>query len=335
MQTRFIVVLCLMSLTAPFAVGQASQGAAFDPQATGRKYTRDFYQREIESLWPHFGDAMKKALGTADNLKMFREQVDQQLGDEASVIRESVTKSGDIRSYVRHARFAKLPQVIEVVWAFDPQGMVEGFSIRPVQKEADSPHIDYQTKADLSLPFEGVWHVFWGGRTLAENYHAYTQDQRFAYDLLIMKDGATHTGDGKSNDQYHCFGKPITAPGAGVVTAAVDGIADNIPGVMNPKQAVGNHVIIDHGNGEFSFMAHFQQGTVKVKTGDKLKSGDLLGLCGNSGNSSEPHLHYHLQTTPTYREGEGLPAQFQNYLADGKPVQRGEPSKGQSIERKR
>ena len=94
---------------------------------------------------------------------------------------------------------------------------------------------------------------------------------------------------------------------------------------------MGNHVIIDHGNGEFSFLAHFKKGTVAVKPGDAVKSSDLLGLAGNSGNSSEPHVHYHLQDTAVFGKGRGFPAPFNDYIADGKPVARGEPVKGQTI----
>ena len=116
---------------------------------------------------------------------------------------------------------------------------------------------------------------------------------------------------------------------------AEDGIAENLPGVMNAEQPLGNHVILDHGNGEYSFLAHFKNGSLAVSVGDEVAAGDILGLCGNSGNSSEPHLHYHLQTTPTFGAGDGLPAQFLNYLADGKSVANGEPTRGQHIKNER
>jgi len=173
--------------------------------------------------------------------------------------------------------------------------------------------------------------VFWGGRTIPENYHAFTTDQRFAYDLVIRRDGSTHTGDGLENKEYFCFGQPVLAPGAGTVVEAVDGIPDNRPSNMNQTQALGNHVIIDHGNGEYSFIAHFKNGTVLAKQGQRVGQGDQLGECGNSGNSSEPHVHYHLQTTAIFGKGEGLPAQFQRYYADGNWVERGEPTRGQNL----
>ena len=113
-----------------------------------------------------------------------------------------------------------------------------------------------------------------------------------------------------------------------MIVESVDGLADNVRNIVQPA---GNHVVIDHGNAEYSVIAHFRKGTVSRKVGDSVQTGDLLGYCGNSGNSTEPHIHYHLQNSPRLGEAEGLPAQFIDYVADGKPVTRGEPVKGQKV----
>lgn len=307
---------------------------AADPQETGRRYTEWFYAGKTAELWERFTPEMKSALGSVDSLRGFREQVAAQLGAEESVTSERVTPSPPFQVYTRIARFAKVPMPVVVQWSLDAEGRVTGFFIRPRQDEAaPTSHLEYKTKTPLRLPFDGEWTVYWGGRKLEENYHAVTVDQRFAYDLVIVKDGSVHTGDGGTNEQYHCFGQPILAPGPGKVATAVDGIADNRPGPgnMNPEHPPGNHVVIDHGNGEYSLLGHLRQGSVAVKPGDVVKAGDRLGVCGNSGNSSMPHLHYHLQTSPTFGEGEGLPTQFLHYVADGKKVERGEPVRGQAI----
>ncbi len=120
-------------------------------------------------------------------------------------------------------------------------------------------------------------------------------------------------------------------PPRAIPPAAGDGHDDNVPGKMDPGHPLGNHVILDHGNGEYSFLAHLQKGSVAVEVGDEVEVGTFLGLCGNSGNTSEPHIHYHLQDTPTFGKGRGMPAQFVDYLADGVPVERGEPVKPQVI----
>src|SRR5437899_8398075 len=192
---------------------------------------------------------------------------------------------------------------------------------------------DYATKVELRLPFAGPWFVVWGGRTLAQNVHAAgAPNQRFAYDLSVQRAGRSHAGEGKRNDDYYCFGERILAPAPGAVVSVENGVEDNIPGVRNLKQPVGNDVILAHGNNECSFLCYFRQGTVAVKKGDQVKTGDLLGRCGNSGNSSGPHLHYHLQDSAQPFKGRGLPAPFRGYFVDGVPVERGEPVKGQTIE---
>jgi hypothetical protein len=317
---------------ATIAVAQDTPPAKDDPQELGRSLTTLFYEGKLDNLWAVFGKGLRDAMGSVEQLRAFHKKVADQVGEETAIVSESVNRRGDLTIYTRHAKFAKVPDLIEVVWGFNDNGVIETFVVRPPQKPADSPHLEYQTKTQLRLPFDGAWYVFWGGRTLEQNYHVVAKDQRFAYDIIIMKDGSSHAGDGAKNEEYHCFGKSILAPGDGTVVAAVDGIADNAPGVMNSKQPVGNHVVIDHGNGEFSFLAHLKEGSVEAKNGAKVKAGDILGLCGNSGNTSEPHLHYHLQTTATFKAGEGLPAQFKDYMADGKAVAKGEPTKGQTVE---
>jgi murein DD-endopeptidase MepM/ murein hydrolase activator NlpD len=125
----------------------------------------------------------------------------------------------------------------------------------------------------------------------------------------------------------------VLAPAAGRVVSAVGDVADNPrPGQkIAGAPAPGNHVVIDHGKGEHSLVAHFRQGSLAVREGQKVKAGQLLGLCGNSGNSSQPHVHYHLQTGKRFGEGLGLPAFFNGYEADGEPVARGEPQRGQVV----
>jgi murein DD-endopeptidase MepM/ murein hydrolase activator NlpD len=80
---------------------------------------------------------------------------------------------------------------------------------------------------------------------------------------------------------------------------------------MNPYSALGNAVIIQHRENEFSVLAHLKLDGIKVKVGEKVTKGQVIGLCGNSGNSSEPHLHYHLQNTPIIQDGTGIKCLFQ------------------------
>ena len=190
--------------------------------------------------------------------------------------------------------------------------------------EYPSTFLDYVAKTRFTLPFRGEWLVFWGGRTLAQNYHAAVRSQRFAHDLIMVKDGKSHTGEGKALTDYYCYGQPILAPADGIVVTAVDSLPNQDIGSRDPNHAAGNHVVIDHGNHEFTLLAHMQPHSLRVKPGQHVKRGDVLGLAGNSGNTSEPHLHVHLMNGPSMSDADGLPMPFTNYLVDGKPVERGE-----------
>lgn len=299
----------------------------------GRTLTQLFYDGEFEQVAAEFDEQMSSAIGGAEGLSVFHTQLQAQLGSETEVVEERLTDVGVHQMYERIARFENFPGNTAVIWVFDSAAKVSGFQVRPAQAPtaAASRFLEYQTRTPLSLPFSGEWTVFWGGRTVEQNYHAAHPSQRFAYDLVIARSGSTHTGDGTSNEDYYCFGQPILSPGAGTVVSARDGIADNVPGEMDTPEVAGNNVVIDHGNEEFSFLAHLQKGSVRVKGGDSVAVGDTLGLCGNSGRSSEPHLHYHMQNTATLNQGDGLPAQFLNYYANGELVARGEPVQGERI----
>ncbi len=167
----------------------------------------------------------------------------------------------------------------------------------------------------LSLPFKGEWFVFWGGDTEELNYHHNVSRQRYAFDFVVVdKSGKTFKGDGAKNEDYYAFGREILAPADGLVTDVITGVRDNIPGSMNPSHALGNAVFIQHRGDEVSIIAHLKYGSTKVKVGDKVKRGQVVGLCGNSGNSSEPHLHYHLQNTPVIQDGNGIKIFFDKLI---------------------
>jgi len=178
-----------------------------------------------------------------------------------------------------------------------------------------SPSVPVPEKhqTELAPPFKGTWLVFWGGDTKAQNYHYDVPNQRFAFDFIgVDETGKSRAGDGSKNEDFYAFGREILAPADGVVTDVIDGVRDNLPGSMNPYSGLGNAVIIRHRENEVSVLAHFKMGSIRVKVGESVKKGQVLGLCGNSGNSSEPHLHYHLQNTPVIQDGTGIKCFFQN-----------------------
>lgn len=204
-------------------------------------------------------------------------------------------------------------------------------------KYDEDVYLNYKTKTVLELPFEDDWYIVAGGKSLEQNHHfAPSRHQRYALDMVhvINKRAGAETGDGTKNEDYYCFGKQLNAPGDGKIIAAENGIEDNVVGVLNTKKPLGNYIIIDHLNGEFSFMIHLKKNSVIVSVGDTVVRGQKIGLAGNSGNSTGPHLHYHLQSTPSLVTGVGLPMQFINYYADDVFTERGEPVTSQIVRRK-
>jgi len=296
-----------------------------------REYTEKFYKKEFEVLYDNFSSEMKNAISLS-GLEDFHGQIQNQLGTELRILNEQLdTISTQYDIYNRIASFDKYDGPVLIRWVLDEEMTVYGFFIIIIPQEAESDYLDYTTKTDLRLPFDNEWVVYWGGRTIVENYHAAYSDQRFAYDFLQMDEGKTYTGNGNQNEDYYCFSKSIFSPGNGKILEMENQIEDNVPGQMNPSNPLGNYVIIDHENGEYSFMAHFKKGSIIVNIGESITKGQKIGKCGNSGNSSEAHLHYHIQKTSVFGKGEGLPAQFKNYIVNGEIMLIGEPIKGQTI----
>ena len=109
------------------------------------------------------------------------------------------------------------------------------------------------------------------------------------------------------------YGAEVLAVANGLVVATKDGIPENVPGITSRAVPItsetvgGNHIVLDLGGGRYAFYAHFQPGSLKVKVGDRVTRGQVIGLVGNSGNSTEPHLHFHISDGVSPLGSEGLP----------------------------
>ena len=331
-------LLCLLALCTLTA---RRAEAAFDADSARAKATAlipAVLDADAGRLWREFDGDMRGALKDSASWSVTLHQIVNSIGALDSVTSEDVSspKSG-LFVYVAHCRFAKSPNPLEMIFAFDTDGRIAGLWVRPdanlPRKEYASPFLDYQVRTRLRLPFRGAWTVFWGGRTLTQNYHAFARDQRFAMDVLIVRNGRTHDGDGSRCADYYCYGQPVLAPAAGTVVWAQDSLPDNPPGKMDPAHATGNSLILDHGNGEYSLLAHMQPGSLRFKPGDHVPADAVVGLCGNSGNTTEPHLHYHLQNGPVPFDADGLPVAFVDLIVDGKRAERAELVKDERVSR--
>lgn len=138
---------------------------------------------------------------------------------------------------------------------------------------------------------------------------------RYSYDFVLVDENGRMARPGhRTVEDYFGFGAPIRATAAGRVAAAVshrpdDGSFDPAESNANPNALLGNHVVIDHGDGSFSMFAHLRQNSLRVRVGQQVEAGQTIAEIGLSGSALFPHLHYQLVDAPTMR-GEGLPSYF-------------------------
>jgi murein DD-endopeptidase MepM/ murein hydrolase activator NlpD len=150
--------------------------------------------------------------------------------------------------------------------------------------------------------------------------------QRYAIDWIqLYEDGRTWKDDPLKNANYRCYGARALAVADGIVADTHDGVPENVPGAtsravpITPITLGGNYILLDLGDGAFAYYAHLQPGSLKVKKGDAVQRGQLLGLVGNSGNSTEPHLHFHLADRNAAIDSEGLPYAFDTFDLQAPP----------------
>jgi hypothetical protein len=147
--------------------------------------------------------------------------------------------------------------------------------------------------------------------------------ERFAIDYLqLSPDGTVYRGDASKPESYPFFGADIHAVADGPVVSVVDGLPEQVAG-QSPTglpldQYGGNHVVQDIGNGNYAFYAHLKTGSVKVKPGDRLSTGQVIANLGNSGNTDAPHLHFHVMSTPDPLMANGIPFIFKSFKLDGR-----------------
>lgn len=169
-----------------------------------------------------------------------------------------------------------------------------------------------------SLPFEDTWAIINGG-VMEQTSHSWDIiTQRYAYDFIILdNEGKSFSGDGTLLTDFYCYGKDIIAPADGIIVELLDGNPDSgiaLDGnIKNYSTDIrGNYLLIRHAEHEYSLLAHLKPDSICVSVGDNIKKGQKLAQCGNTGNSTEPHLHFHLQKGRNFYYSPGLPISFEN-----------------------
>ena len=290
------------------------QNASEKVQKTADFFVSNYNAKDYAQIEQQFNAQMKAAI-SGDKLREFLDGLHRDLGKISKLGAPEFIAPSVANFPAEFERGAKMILLI----ALDAEGKVGGLRVGPPPPAKTKNTSRHRTK--MIFPAKGEWFVFWGGDTAEQNYHQNAPNQRFAFDLVkVDEKGKTHKGDGAKNEDYYAFGQDITAPADGVVTYVVDGVHDNKPGEMNRMFVPGNIVVIKHADGEYSLFAHFKQNSIRVRIGDKVTKGQTIGLCGNSGNSSEAHLHFQVQNTPFFEDEASMKVFFENLTVkrDGK-----------------
>jgi hypothetical protein len=189
----------------------------------------------------------------------------------------------------------------------------------------------YTQRTDLIFPFRGNAIVT---QASAANGGHRNGSGQFAIDAMGLSENYApqKTASFAVNTDLVGFARELVAPGAGVVVIARGDRPDQpVPGESNEEFHLsefrgagdpGNHVIIDHGNGEFSKIGHLMAGSLAVRVGERVAQGQRIGALGNSGDSFAPHVHHQLQDGPDWRAASGLPHRYSNI--QGQRLDRGE-----------
>jgi hypothetical protein len=184
----------------------------------------------------------------------------------------------------------------------------------------------------IAPPLKGARWVVGGGCCAPPSYHrgatlpingAIRIAERFAIDFVQLNDkDMLFEGDMKEVSDYAYFGDEIYSVADGTVVTVEDGLPEQVPGKLPEdatiKMAGGNHVVVDIGGGHYAFYAHMQPGSLRVKVGDKVKAGQVLGLLGNSGNTDSPHLHFHIMDGPSPLLSNGIPYVFNFFTGEAR-----------------
>jgi murein DD-endopeptidase MepM/ murein hydrolase activator NlpD len=243
-----------------------------------------------------------------------------------TAIEQSITVNigAELTTFYFTARFrdgAELPLRVALDYWGHVSGAGVGSEIVPAMRQRYDRNDAYKTRTVLSLPFAGVWTA--SNATLGPgNGHYLNANQRFAIDFFITEEvepgkRKASRPPGKQNSDYFAYGQDVLAPADAVVVQVVDGIPDNPPGQVDVYYRLGNTVVLSFENGEFAYLCHLMPGSLRVRPGDRVARGQVLGKCGNSGNSTGPHLHFQLTDGPLITYATSLPAYFRNVRRNG------------------
>lgn len=199
-------------------------------------------------------------------------------------------------------------------------------------------HLPHPEPRVVTPPVRGRWLGMNSPASKSPSHGIRAYGQAYAIDLVHEPEDAARPafGDGpamRAPEEYPAFGQPVVAMIDGVVVKASDWRRDHrarsamlalvylmVEGSVRefggPGFIIGNHVTIRGDDGVFATVAHLQRGSATVRVGDTVTAGDQIGRCGNSGNSSEPHVHAQLMDRASPWTGQGIPLAFAGIRID-------------------
>jgi murein DD-endopeptidase MepM/ murein hydrolase activator NlpD len=272
-------------------------------------FTERFNSGDYDGIYDMYDAGMKNAFTNIETRNFYENNINRLTGEIKSMQFYTLREGAHVYRVV----FDK--SVADLTVTLSPESKINGLLIsRP--KPLGIPLLERNTTI-MSLPFNGEWFVYWGGVTETQNYHVNEVTQQYAYDIMKVKDGASYEGDPLLNESYFAFGEDIIAPCDARVVSVIDDVPDNIPGEMNPQQLTGNTIVLQTDNDEYLLLAHLMKGSIVVQEGQDIRKGEILAKCGNSGNSTEPHLHLSLQNAAEMEESIGAKLYFDRIEVNG------------------
>ncbi|MDR2755942.1 MAG: peptidoglycan DD-metalloendopeptidase family protein [Planctomycetaceae bacterium] len=291
-----------------------------------RSFEENYNKNNYEMIFQAFSAEMQKALPLDDAVTFFVNLKSQ----AGNIIKWELIKN-EQKNFSYKTTFEKAEFMIDL--SINHLSEINRLMIRKTIE--NTPPIIERNKTELILPFNKEWSVVWGGDTIDLNYHIENNAQKNAFDFVVIDENSkTYKTNGLINEDYYAFGQELIAPCDGEIVSVVDGIKDNQPGKLNSYYVPGNTVIIKTVNDEYILLCHFKQNTIIVKEKQFVKKGDILGSCGNSGNSSEPHLHFHIQNVENMIEATGVKCYFSDIIVNGNKRKNYSPIKNDIIKNK-
>jgi len=167
-------------------------------------------------------------------------------------------------------------------------------------------------------------YVVQGGGSALVNHHHFAGSQKYALDIIDSRDGALPFKGQLDLRQYRTFGKTVYSPVEGLVESVENSLPDQKIGEVDQQNLAGNNIVVKADDERYLLFAHLRQNSVVVSEGDEVKIGQEIGEIGNSGNSTQPHLHIHAMTKADFLNAKSSPISisFKTDGATSKPIKR-------------